>query len=122
MNGKQALAFARHRKSYTDVLRGKAQQEVIKGIINVLTTPSGVANINNVLSIASKAVSTNMPMQQVTNFVSAQLDNLKPWTIHSIVLENGADAHLVTASMPGQRSKKSVVANDLGGGFGHRPR
>lgn len=102
LNGKQALAFARHRKSYTDVLRGKAQQEVIKGIINVLTTPSGVANINNVLSIASKAVSTNMPMQQVTNFVSAQLDNLKPWTIESIILENGADARLVTASMPGQ--------------------
>lgn len=102
INGKQALAFARHRKSYTDVLRGKAQQEVIKGIINVLTTPSGVANINNVLSIATKAVSTNMPMQQVTNFVSAQLDNLKPWTIHSILLENGADARLVTASMPGQ--------------------
>lgn len=102
VNGKQALAFARHRKSYTDVLRGKAQQEVIKGIINVLTTPSGVANINNVLSIATKAVSTNMPMQQVTNFVSAQLDNLKPWTIHSILLENGADARLVTASMPGQ--------------------
>lgn len=102
VNGKQALAFARHRKSYTDVMRGKAQQEVIKGIINVLTTPSGVANINNVLSIATKAVSTNMPMQQVTNFVSAQLDNLKPWTIHSILLENGADARLVTASMPGQ--------------------
>lgn len=102
VNGKQALAFARHRKSYTDVLRGKAQQEVIKGIINVLTTPSGVANINNVLSIATKAVSTNMPMQQVTNFVSAQMDNLKPWTIHSILLENGADARLVTASMPGQ--------------------
>lgn len=102
LNGKQALAFARHRKSYTDVLRGKAQQEVIKGIINVLTTPSGVANINNVLSIATKAVSTNMPMQQVTSFVSAQLDNLKPWTINSIILENGADAHLVTASMPGQ--------------------
>ena len=102
LNGKQALAFARHRKSYTDVLRGKAQQEVIKGIINVLTTPSGVANINNVLSIATKAVSTNMPMQQVTNFVSAQLDNLKPWTIESIILENGQDARLVTASMPGQ--------------------
>ncbi len=102
VNGKQALAFARHRKSYTDVMRGKAQQEVIKGIINVLTSRSGIVNINQVLSIATKAVSTNMPMQQVTNFVSAQLDNLKPWTIHSIVLENGADAHLVTASMPGQ--------------------
>lgn len=112
VNGKQALAFARHRKSYTDVMRGKAQQEVIKGIINVLTTPSGVANINNVLSIATKAVSTNMPMQQVTNFVSAQLDNLKPWTIHSIVLENGADAHLVTASMPGQELYVMLLNHD----------
>lgn len=112
VNGKQALAFARHRKSYTDVMRGKAQQEVIKGIINVLTTPSGVANINNILSIATRSVSTNMPMQQVTNFVSAQLDNLKPWTIHSIVLENGADAHLVTASMPGQELYVMLLNHD----------
>lgn len=102
INGKQALAFARHRKSYTDVMRGKAQQEVIKGIINELTTPNGVANINNVLKIASNTISTNMPLEQVTNFVSAQIDHLKPWTIDSIVLENGADARLVTASMPGQ--------------------
>lgn len=112
VNGKQALAFARHRKSYTDVMRGKAQQEVIKGIINVLTTPSGVANINNVLSIATKAVSTDMPMEQVTNFVSAQLDNLKPWTIDSIVLENGADASLVTASMPGQELYVMLLNRD----------
>lgn len=102
VNGKQALAFARHRKSYTDIMRGKAQQEVIKGIINVLTTPSGVANINNVLKIATKTISTNMPMDQVTNFVSSQLDHLKPWTIDSITLEQGLDARLITASMPGQ--------------------
>ena len=102
VDGKQALAFARHRKSYTDVMRGKAQQEVIKGIINELTTPGGVANINNILKIASNTISTNMPMEQVTNFVSAQIDHLKPWTIDSIILENGVDAQLVTASMPGQ--------------------
>ncbi|MCI9293128.1 MAG: ABC transporter substrate-binding protein [Erysipelotrichaceae bacterium] len=102
VNGKQALALARHRKSYTDVMRGKAQQEVIKGVINKLTFTAGVINMNQVLNIASKTVSTDMPMQQVTNFVSAQLDHLKPWTIESIVLENGADASLVTASMPGQ--------------------
>lgn len=102
LNGKQALAFARHRKSYTDIMRGKAQQEVISGIINVLTTPAGASHINDVMKIAPKSVSTNMPMEQITNFISAQLDNLKPWTIDSITLENGADAKLETASMPGQ--------------------
>lgn len=102
LNGKQALAFARHRKSYTDIMRGKAQQEVISGIINVLTTPTGAAHINDVMKIAPKSVSTNMPMEQITNFISAQLDNLKPWTIDSITLENGVDAKLETASMPGQ--------------------
>lgn len=102
LNGKQTLAFARHRKSYTDVMRGKAQLEIIEGIINLLTSPSGVANINEVLSIASKTVSTNMPMDQVTNFVSMQLDNIKPWSINSISLENGVDASLITASIPNQ--------------------
>lgn len=102
LNGKQALAFARHRKSYTDVLRGKAQQEIIKGIISSLTTASAPVKINNVMKVAPKSVSTNMPMGQVTNFISAELDNLKPWTINSILLENGVDASLITASMPGQ--------------------
>lgn len=102
VNGKQALAFARHRKSYTDIMRGKAQQEVISGIINALTTASGATHINDVMKIAPKSVSTNMPMEQVTNFISAQLDNLKPWTIESIALENGVDAKLETASMSGQ--------------------
>lgn len=100
LNGKQTLAFARHRKSYTDVMRGKAQQEIIRGIIDALTSPSGAANINQVMKIAPKSVVTNIPLDQVTSFISLQLENLKPWTIDSIVLENGVDATLLTASMP----------------------
>lgn len=100
LNGKQALAFARHRKSYGDIERGMAQQQIIKGVIDKLTTPAGAAKINSILKIAPKYISTNMPMSQVTNFVSHQLDNLTSWSVESIVLSNGSDANLITASMP----------------------
>lgn len=100
VDGKQALGLARHRKTYGDIQRGKAQQEIIQGIIQELTTPSGILKMNDVMRIAPKYISTNMPMEQITNFISEQSSNLKPWTIDSLLLENGADASLLTASMP----------------------
>lgn len=118
VNGKQALALSRHRKTYGDVMRGQAQQEVIRGIINTLTTPAGAAKINDIMKIAPKSVSTNLPMEQITNFISAQLDNLKPWTIDSIVLNNSQSIMLETASMPGQNLSCMLLSKvDIQGVF-----
>ncbi|MEG2837688.1 MAG: LCP family protein [Erysipelotrichaceae bacterium] len=99
LNGKQALALARHRHSYTDRDRTHAQQSIIKGIVNKLVSKSGITKIDAVTSVAEKYILTNMPLSQVTNFISYQLDYLKPWSVSSTSLDNGADAMLGTASM-----------------------
>ena len=100
INGRQALAYARHRYTdgYGDVGRTRAQQRVIQGIINKLLTPEGISKINNLLKIAQQFIGTNMPLQQITNFISYQLDRIKPWSIDSFTVE-ASGAMLTTASM-----------------------
>ncbi|MDE6196031.1 MAG: LCP family protein, partial [Erysipelotrichaceae bacterium] len=100
INGRQALAYARHRYTdgYGDIGRTRAQQRVIQGIINKLLTPEGISKINNLLKIAQQFIGTNMPLQQITNFISYQLDRIKPWSIDSFTVE-ATGAMLTTASM-----------------------
>ncbi len=100
LNGKQALAYARHRytEGYGDTGRTRAQQRVIQGIINKLLTPEGISKVNDLLKIAQQFVGTNMPFQQVTNFISYQLDRIKPWTMESFTVDAYGEM-LTTASM-----------------------
>lgn len=103
LNGKQALAYARHRKTegYSTTGRENAQQQVIKAIVKKLTSAEGISRINDVLQAASEYVYTNIPMNAIQSFVSYQLNHLKPWSIESNTLRTGVDATLSTASMPG---------------------
>ncbi len=89
INGKQALAYARHRYTvgYDATGRERAQQRIIKGIISKLASPSGIASINALLEAAPNFVLTNMSASQITAFTSSQLKNLKPWTISSTTLD-----------------------------------
>lgn len=100
LNGGQALAYSRHRKTegYGDVGRTHAQQRIIQGIINKLLTPDGIAKVNDLLKVASTKVKTDMPMQQITNFISYQLDRVKPWTMNSMTIDSYGEM-LTTASM-----------------------
>lgn len=111
LNGKQALALARHRHSYTDRDRTHAQQAIIKGIVNKLVSASGIAKVDKVLEIAPKYIMTNMPMSQVTSFISYQLDHLGKWTVSSTYIDNGADAMLSTASMGGNLALSVYLLN-----------
>ncbi len=104
INGKQALAYARHRytQGYDAAGRERAQQRIIKGIISKLASPSGIASINALLEAAPNFVLTNMPAHQITSFTSLQIKNLKPWTISSTPIEqSGWFDTRPTASWPG---------------------
>jgi len=99
LNGEEALAFARHRKSegVGDVGRTKAQQMVLTAIIKkALTTPSKLPTL---LDIAPKYMVTNMSSNQIEDFLSYQLENMGSWKMLSCTLSNGSYGSLVTASM-----------------------
>lgn len=101
VDGEQALAFARHRKSegVGDIGRTHAQQKVIMAMIQKVLTPSGATKVPELLDIIPKYVVTNISNEQLNDFISYELENMAPWTTSNMTLENGYNATLITASM-----------------------
>lgn len=110
LNGKQALAYSRHRKTagYDNAGRERAQQRIIKAIINKLVSPSGLTSINTLLDIAPNYIITNMPATQISKFISSELDELKPWTISSISSDNGVYEDRNVASIDPSQGMSNV--------------
>lgn len=101
INGAQALIYARHRytENYDNPGRERAQQRIIKGIMNKLLSANGLSYANTLMEIAPNFVITNMPNDQITNFISSELGELKPWTISSLSSDNGINDYQYVASI-----------------------
>lgn len=95
LDGQQALAYARHRKTvgYDTAGRERAQQRILKAIIDRLISVQGVSSIETLMDIIPSYVETNMPTSKMTEFAKQQLSNMQPWTIESLSLDNGVNAH-----------------------------
>jgi polyisoprenyl-teichoic acid--peptidoglycan teichoic acid transferase len=106
LNGEQALAFSRERKSFGsgDNQRGKNQMEVIKGIINKGISPAIITNYSSIMDSISGSFETNMSSGAITDLVKNQMDNMSPWNImtNNVI---GSNAHKKTYS----QSKTSYV-------------
>jgi len=100
LNGKQALAYSRHRDSYIDqdLGRNQAQIEVMKGIIKRLLTVDGIGKIDDVLKLLPNYVIMNFSNSQISSFVKQQVDEMKGWSITSLQLNNGIPDSATTAS------------------------
>lgn len=70
LNGEQALAFARHRKTLKtgDIQRGLDQQIVIEGIMNRLTSINSVSQVVNILDVIGNNMDTNFTRSQILDF------------------------------------------------------
>lgn len=91
LNGKQALAYSRHRhtEGYDNPGRERAQQRIIKAIINKMISPSALGYLNSLLDIIPSYVITNISSDQIADFVSSELSNPESWTISSITSDTG---------------------------------
>ena len=100
LDGREALAYARHRDSYVDqdLGRNQAQVEVMKAIIKRLMSVDGIGKIDDVLDLLPNYVIMNFSNSQISSFVKKQVDEMNAWTIHSIQLGNGMPAFATTAS------------------------
>lgn len=101
LNGKQALAYSRHRKTfgYDNAGRERAQQKIIKAIVNKLISPSAFSYVNQLLDIAPNYIITDMQPNQITKFVSKELESMKSWTISNIISDTGVYDNQVVASL-----------------------
>lgn len=110
LNGKQALAYSRHRKTpgYDNPGRERAQRRIINAIIDKLISPNALTYVNSLLDIAPDYVLTDMPASQIAKFISSELNNPQPWTISSISTDNGVNDSRFTASIPKEEGTSSV--------------
>ncbi len=70
LNGEQALALARHRKTLAlgDIQRGLNQQLVIEGMLKKVSTIDSLDKINDLLNTVSKNMDTNLTTNQILSF------------------------------------------------------
>lgn len=70
LNGEQALALARHRKTLAlgDIQRGLNQQLVIEGMLKKVSTIDSLDKINELLDTVSKNMDTNLTTNQILSF------------------------------------------------------
>ena len=78
LNGEEALALARHRKTLPngDIGRGLNQQLVIEGLVNQLTNLSNIDKFNNVLNTVSKNMDTDLSTEEILSFYNIAKDIL----------------------------------------------
>ncbi len=89
LNGKEALAFCRERKSfiYGDRTRNENQEKVLEAIINRALSPVILTKYNTLLKALRKSIATNLTDEEITNFIKMQLDNNYEWTISNYILD-----------------------------------
>lgn len=105
LNGKQALAFSRERKAFSDGdrQRGKNQQKVIIAILNkTLSSTTLITKYTDILDSLGGSIQTNMPTSKIYNLVNMQLDKMPTWTFESISV-NGTGKSESTYTYPHQR-------------------
>lgn len=105
LNGKQALAFSRERKAFSDGdrQRGKNQQKVIIAILNkTLSSTTLITKYTDILDSLGGSFQTNMPTSKIYNLVNMQLDKMPTWTFESISV-NGKGKNDFTYTYPNQK-------------------
>ena len=88
MNGKQALAFSRERKTLPggDIDRGKNQEAVIEAIIRKATSSEIIYNYPTILKNTKNTFQTNLTDKDITSLIKKELTNLGGWNVTSNVI------------------------------------
>lgn len=101
LNGKEALAFSRERKSFAlgDRARTYHQQLVLSALIQKVSSPSILKNYTNLLNALNGSFDTNINYEDILSFLQYQLDKNPSWSIETNILE-GTDGSEKVYSMP----------------------
>ncbi|MGN1311802.1 MAG: LCP family protein [Bacilli bacterium] len=113
MNGKEALAFSRERKSLPngDIDRGKNQEAVIEAIIRKITTKEIIYNYSTILKETKNTFQTNLTDKDITKIIKKELENIGGWNITSNVI-TGQGKLDYTYSYPTQKLYVMEINND----------
>ncbi len=102
LNGKEALAFSRERKSFLSGDRERVlhQQLVLSALIDKIASPSILKNYTKILNAVNGGFDTNFTYDEILSFLQKQLDKNASWEITTNILE-GSDDNARVYSMSG---------------------
>ena len=107
LNGQQALAYARERKSFSagDNMRGQNQMRIITAIISKATSSKSKAlmNYSGILNALSGMFKTSVPSSDIEKLVKMQLNDMAEWKITSYAV-TGKNGSETTYSSPNYKS------------------
>ena len=104
VKGKCALAFARERHAYStgDRHRGENQQQLIKILVDKLSsTKSLLTNYDKIMKALEGTFDTNLSTNNITSFIQFQLDDMRGWEFETQNLD-GSNSMGKTYSFPKQ--------------------
>ena len=113
MNGKQALAFSRERKTLPsgDIDRGRNQEAVIEAIIRKATSSEIIYNYPTILKNTKNTFQTNLTDKDITSLIKKELTNLGGWNVTSNVI-TGEGKLDYTYSYPTQKLYVMNINNE----------
>lgn len=91
LNGSQALAYARHRKSANWGVAGReqAQRDIIEAVVKKLLSVEGALKVGDMLDVAASYVSTNLPISSAKSFLMNAIEKGQMWTFGSSTVDSG---------------------------------
>lgn len=104
LTGEEALAFSRERKYFAegDRKRGEHQEEVIKAIINKVTSSKIIlTNYSAILSSLENTFQTSFQAEEIKKIVKNQIEKMPNWNITSLNLD-GTGSSAYTYSIPNE--------------------
>lgn len=113
LDGNCALRFARERHSYEtgDRHRGENQEEVIKAIIDKVSTSSAIlTKYNTILKNLQNSFESDVNSSTIKSYLRMQIKDMPKWSVKTYNL-NGYDSHNYTYSYKG--SKLYVMEPDI---------
>ena len=104
VNGKQALEFARTRKTVSggDRTRGVNQEALIQALLNKAASKEIITKYTTLLNSLEGTFQTNMSTDKITDIIKKQIDEMAAWNVTSISLD-GANGREYTYSYSGQQ-------------------
>lgn len=92
LNGEQALRFVRERKMYGgDRVRGRHQMEVIKGLIEKMSSGALLRKYDDVLDSMGKYFKWNLPQEDISALVKMQLGDMAEWNVQMYAITGTGD-------------------------------
>lgn len=100
LNGREALAYARHRKTAGWDVKGReqAQRDIVKAVVKKVLSIEGALKVGDVLKVGASYVSTNLSMDSVKGFMMNAIDQGAQWSFGSSTIKSDYEFNLPTAT------------------------